>query len=300
MGFQLGPSFLRRPPRGSIAAVAYAVRHRVYDPGQSDPEGGESVFDTSYVLDATWRVEVPGREPYEVVEENRTVPVWTMGGPLGAGKRWYKVRIRPTGGLHSEAPIPVHVDPSDPEKLWIDWDAAHDAHVPLWERDARVKRAIAERESRYDGLVERVINPFAGKLREGEQELVDAKVTAQAARDARIAAEGEARAQELYGFAPADPDEAARQKAWSDELVEIHRTGRKLRATVVSKRETGETVCNVPVIEVAFDVREHSGATRRVVYENLSGPRAVKRYTPGKEVDVWIAPGNPDRLCPGK
>jgi hypothetical protein len=300
MGFQLGPGFLRRPPRGWTPAVAYPLHHRASD----HPEGaepGESVFDTSYLLEVTWRVERPGAEPYEVTEQ-RTAPVWVRGGPLGAGKRWYKVRVRPTGGLVADAPIPVHVDPDDPQRLWVDWDGAHDVHVPLWERDARVKRALAERDGGLDAIVERVVNPFAGRLRDGEQALVDAKAAERATRDERTAARYAELARDRDGMPVGgeNPDETARQQAWLAELEEIHRTGRKLRATVVGQRETGETVCGVPVVEVVFDVREHGGAVRRVVYENLSGPRAVKRYAPGVEVDVWLAPGAPDRICPGR
>lgn len=300
MGFQLGPGLLRRPPRGWASATAFAVHHRASD-HPSGPEGGESTFDTSTHLAVTWRVHRPGHPPYEVTEE-RSAPVWVRGGPVGAGKRWYRVRLRPTSGLLADAPVPVHVDPGDPQRLWVDWDAAHDAHVPLWERDARVKRALAEREGRYDALFERVTNPFAGRLRDGEQALVDATVAARATEDERTAARYAELARDRDGapVAGSDPDDLARRQAWMDELEEIHRTGRRLRATVVEQRETGETVGGVAVVEVVFDVREHSGAVRRVVYENLSGPRAVRRYTPGAEVDVWVKPGAPDRICPGR
>lgn len=300
MGFQLGPGFLRRPPRGWTPATAYAVRHRATD-HPSGAEGGESAFDTSYLLTVTWRVERPGHEPYEVHEE-RSAPVWVLGGPVGSGKRWYRVRLRPTSGLLADAPVPVHVDPGDPQGLWVDWDAAHDAHVALWERDARVRRALAQQEGGFDALVDRVVNPFAGRLREGERELVDARAAENATRDERTAARYAELARDRDGVpvAGADPDELARRQVWMDELEEIHRTGRRLRATVVEQRETGETVCGVAVVEVVFDVREHSGAVRRVVYENLSGPRAVRRYAPGVEVDVWVKPGAPDRICPGR
>ena len=87
MKIQLGPSFLRRRPRGWLEAQVSAVAHRCWYPGSSGPDGGQSAVDTSCVLSARGRVELPGREPYEFDEERRA-PTWVAGGAgLGAGRR---------------------------------------------------------------------------------------------------------------------------------------------------------------------------------------------------------------------
>ena len=100
MGMQLGPGFMRRPPGGWLPGRASAVAHRVFEWGSSGPDGGQSDIDTSCRLDARWRIELPGREPYEFDEEDRTAPTWVLGGAgIGAGRRWYKVRVAPTYGL---------------------------------------------------------------------------------------------------------------------------------------------------------------------------------------------------------
>ena len=100
MGIQLGPGFLRRRPRGWLAAEVSAVAHRAWEPGSSGPDGGQADIDTSCLLDARWRVELPGREPYEFDEQRRRAPTWVLGGAgIGAGRRWYKVRLAPTYGL---------------------------------------------------------------------------------------------------------------------------------------------------------------------------------------------------------
>ena len=53
---------------------------------------------------------------------------WVLGvRGSGAGRRWYKVRLRPTYGLMDGIAFPCFVDPSDPKRLWIDWDAAYEA-----------------------------------------------------------------------------------------------------------------------------------------------------------------------------
>src|SRR5262245_46666268 len=176
MGFELGPKLLRRAPRGWVPARAFPLRHSIWDAPNHGPEGGgETVFDTSYGMDVTWRVEVDGREPYEF-EETRSAPTWTLTGPMGAGNRWYKVRVRPTYGLMAELGVPCFVDPSDRAQIWIDWDKAYDEHVPAWEREARVRRGVSDRDNAYDKVVGRLVNPFAGKLREGEEELVEQRI----------------------------------------------------------------------------------------------------------------------------
>jgi len=94
---QLGPGFLRRPPRGWVTGQVSAVSHRAWQPRNSGVDGGQSEIDTACLLNARWRVELPGREPYEFDEQRRTAPTWALGGAgIGAGRRWYKVRLKPT------------------------------------------------------------------------------------------------------------------------------------------------------------------------------------------------------------
>ena len=98
-------------------------------------------------LRVTWRVEVPGREPYELQEE-RSVPAWlAAGGLVGTGNRWYKLRLKPTYGLMHGVGVPCSVDPGDPSEIWIDWDAAYKEHEPAWEREARVRREVMRRRA---------------------------------------------------------------------------------------------------------------------------------------------------------
>jgi hypothetical protein len=289
MGFELGPKLLRRAPRGWVPARAFALRQSIYDVPNHGPEGGgETVVDTSYRMDVTWRVEVAGREPYEL-EEVRTCPTWTLTGPLGAGNRWYKVRVRPTYGLMPEVGVPCFVDPADRAQIWIDWDTAYGEHVPAWEREARVRRGVSDRENAYDKVIGRLVNPFAGKLREGEEKLVEERMAAQAERIREQQAK----------FAPAPPDPAvaaqsAELKRRMDELTRVQHTGTKGRATVVAREETGRTFANVPLILLTLRLEDG----REVVFEHVFGPRHAKHYTPGREVDVWV--DKKGAICPGR
>jgi hypothetical protein len=302
MGMQLGPGFLRRPPRGWLPAQASAVRHRVYEWDNSGPDGGQGSLETSCRLDARWRIELPGREPYEFDEERRTAPVWALsGGLIGGGRRWYKVRVAPSYGLMDGVGFPCFVDPDDGRKVWIDWDAAYDAHSEAWGHHARVEREVARRENVWEYAVERVMNPFAGRLKDGELEVAERThrerkvAAAEQERQVREAAEARMAAQ---GFSTTK-EETDEIKRSAEELKRIHGTGRKTSATVVEQRETGRKLGAIPEIEIVFDV-EDAGATRRVRYQHLFGPRAAKRYKPGRTVDVWVDPNDPDAICPGR
>src|ERR1700754_4749598 len=154
MGFELGPKLLRRAPRGWLPARAFPLRHSVFSNDQGS-DGGETVFDTSSALDVRGRVELPGREPYEV-EERRSAPMWLHSNSLGSGNRWYKVRVRPQYGLMRDVGVPCVVNPRDPGELWIDWDAAYDEHLVAWEREARVRREVSRRRGGLDGALERI------------------------------------------------------------------------------------------------------------------------------------------------
>ena len=150
MGMQLGPGFLRRPPGGWVPGRASAVAHRVCEWGSSGPDGGQSDIDTACGLDARWRVELPGREPYEFDEEGRTAPTWVLGGgrsgraPLVQGPG--RADLRADGRRR----VPVLRRPAEPGRVWIDWDAAYEAHTEAWGRHARVEREVARRENLWE------------------------------------------------------------------------------------------------------------------------------------------------------
>jgi hypothetical protein len=124
MGFELGPGLLRRAPRGWLRARAYALGHSVSSHHYG--EGGPPDIETTMALRVRWRVEIDGRESYDV-EEERSAPSWAgRGGLIGSGNRWYKLRVRPQFGLMPKLGVPCYVNPADPAELWIDWDASYE------------------------------------------------------------------------------------------------------------------------------------------------------------------------------
>lgn len=295
MAPELGPGFLRRPPKGWLAGRAFPVEHRTYpDPHVTKQVAGQ---DLSLRLDVLWEVHVDGRDPYRVKEE-RAAPNWCEHHTR-AGKRWYHIRVRVSHGLMKSQSLPVRVNPEDPGELWVDWDAAYDEHVEAWARKDRVDLAVSRRGGAAEGLIERVMNPLAGNLKPGEEHLVDEAIAESKARDAERLERDRPRAEaqmRKMGLAPAAPDERAEHDRRTAEAKRIYDCGRPAEATVVSNQDSGRTLMNVPVFVIALDV-EDAGAVRRIDFEYVWGPRPAKRYKPGKRIQVRIDPQDPGAVA---
>ena len=277
IGFEMGPGLLRRAPRGWLPARATALECRVRSHNYSSADGGAPEIETSFAVKARWRIEVAGREPYEVQEE-RDGPAWAAGGGVGGGNRWYKVRVRPQYGLMNDVPVPCFVNPADPADLWIDWDGAYDAHEHAWEREARIRRGVGERSNLYDRTWERLSNPLAGKAR-AEDELAEV--------ERRVEAEK-----------PPPPPPPGPPSYFEQQLAELKRikdSGRRTRGTVTRHEATNREMFGSPVVILHFDVEG-----REMLFEHCYGWRHLKHYKVGRTVDVWIDPENPDALCPGE
>jgi hypothetical protein len=288
MGLERGPKLLRKPPRGWIPARAFPLERAIL-PDAPDAEGSKGpVIDTSHRLEVTWEVRVDGREPVRFSEERRG-PAWIHESSV-AGKRWYQPRLRRSHGLLKSLGVPGFVDPADPTQLWIDWDAAYEEHTQAWERKGRIDREIAAREGGFEKVTHRLFNPLDGKLRPGEESLVDAELArrserAAASREAAIAA----------NRAPYGDDEHAEIGARIARAERLKRDGRKASAVVVSQAETGRTVGHMPALLFTLDV-EDGGGMRRVTYEHIWGPRHAKAYGAGKRITVRIDPDDPQRV----
>ena len=227
-------------------------------------DGGSAEIETSCRLDARWRIELPGREPYEFDEERRKAPTWALGGLMGGGRRWYKVRVAPSYGLMDGVAFPCFVDPGDPHRIWIDWDAAYEAHSEAWGRHARVEREVARRENAWEYAVERVMNPFAGRLKDGELELAERTHQRAQGGGGRAGARGArgGRGRDVAQGFTTSKEETDEIKRSAEEFKRIHRTGRKTTATVVGQRRPGRRLGPIAAIEITFDVDDGGTAAR--------------------------------------
>jgi hypothetical protein len=286
MGFELGPKLFRNAPKGWLSARAFPERHAV----ASHHYGSEGApeIETSMHLAVTWRVEVPGREPFSLREE-RSAPNWVdTGGIVGNGNRWYKLRVRPQFGLMKEIGVPCTVNPQDPSEIWIDWDRAFAEHEPVWGREARVRREADRRAGGIDAVLSRFGNPLVGKLRPEDEPYVERELARRRALERDVTTN-------VNHSNPVLDASHAEIKRRMDDLERIQRDGRKVSAVVVERVESGRKLGLMPVVDLVFELEG-----RRVPFEHTFGPRHAKPYVVGARVDVWIDPNDPDNLCPGR
>ena len=293
MGLERGPGFLRSPPRGWIAARAFPVERAILEeaPDAEGQRGG--VIDTSHRLQVTWEVRVEGRAPVRFSEERRG-PAWIAEGSV-SGKRWYRPRLRGSYGLLQSLGVPAFADPADPTQLWVDWDAAFEEHTEAWDRKERIDREIAARAGGFEHVTHRLFNPLHGKLRPGEEPLVEEEIARRAARGEAISAEAMAANRKWLAARAAEPvpaDAQAEQARRIAQAERLRREGRKASAVVVSQAATGRTLGSMPVLHVTLDV-EDGGGTRRVTYEHIWGRRHAEAYGPGKRITVRVDPDDP-------
>ena len=286
MGFQLGPGFLRKPPRGWLPGRAHAADFVARD--RLNPEGGGgggAVFDV-WILDVLWQVHPETGETY-VFREERRAPMWVKRG-TAIGKRSFSLRVRPNHGLQSEVAIPCWINPEKPQDIWVDWDAAFELHEQVWERIARVEREVNRQRGGVDAILDRVTNPFAGKARAEDAAYVEQARAADRQRDAAFQAQVDA--------AQNTPEQVELKRRMAVE-ARIGESGRECPATVVAVTDTGRLLEGViPVFDLLLDV-DDAGTTRQVVYEHVWGPRHAKRYKVGKQVKVAIDPEDPARVA---
>ena len=293
MGFELGAGPLRRAPRGWLKARAYPLKHSVYTHPDAGADTGETGIDTSMGLSVLWRVEAEGRPPYEL-EEQRSAPMWLGPGALGAGNRWYKVRVRPQYGLMKSVGVRGFVDPNDPAKLWIDWDASYDEHVPAWEQEARVRREVDIRRGGFDAALRRIPNPLAGgRLQPGDERLVEERLAPEVQREEQ---QRDHLLAQMRGEGPPPSDEDYKELLrLIDEQRRVQRKGRQTTATVIAREETDRTFATIPVVVLVFDIEG-----RTVRFEHVFGPANAAYYQVGTKIGMWVDPKDPDRIAPGR
>jgi len=180
------------------------------------------------------------------------------------------------------------VDPDQPHEIWVDWDAAYDLHVPVWERMARVEREVNRQRGGVDALIDRVSNPFAGKVRAEDAEYVEQARAVDREQEAVFEAQVDA--------AQNTPEQVELRRRMAVE-ARIGESGREATATVAALTDTGRLLEGViPIYDLLLDVQDQ-GATRQVVYEHVWGPRHAKRYKVGKQIIVRIDPEDPSRVA---
>jgi hypothetical protein len=292
MGSELGPEFLRKRPAAWLPARAYPLEKGVTSAG-NDPDGGDPAISTSMRLEVTWEVEVGDGRPRYQFEETRRAPVWVAGSGFSAGNRWYKVRLKPSAGLLRAVGVPCAVHPDEPTTLWIDWDAAYEEHVTVWERDAAVTREVERRRGGIDGVLARIASPFSRRIDPSEEHLVEAVLAQEEAeREAAWAAASDANRRALAAQAITDEQ----QRAWV-ETQRLHEVGRRVDAKVISDADTGTMLGDFPAHEAGFEF-ELDGQTLSAAYRYAYNAVTAKRLQVGETCSLRVDPDDVTNVAP--
>lgn len=282
-----------RRPNGWPAGRAYPVEFAVLSGGITTA-GTDFVdlaidsIEFSVEIDVRWWVEVPGRDDHEVAETGRPAPLWVRGGHRG--RRWWRLRKRAGRGLLPGVGVPCLVDPEDPGRLWLDWDAAYREHQPAWDREDAVDREVhRQRGSVVENAIGSLTLPGAPEASEADKARVREYVEEERRRDAEVTAQ----------FTHPGVDAAVAERdallASAEDAKQLRKRGRKDRATIVSRSDTGERLSGLTVY--ALELRLSDGRT--VLHREALPDRWARKLEPGESTKVRVDPDDPNRLALG-
>ncbi len=268
-----------------LKAHAEPVQHSAWF-GGNDAEGhGGPTKETQWLvgasLDATWRIHIPGREPYDVVKSHFDVPGWVVEGSLQGSRRWH-VRVGGGNGLLREVGVPCLVHPEKPDKIDFDWKAAYKLHEPVWDKqDAIAKRVAAKNEGVLGKVIGQIQYFRPAKFTEAE------KAEIEAAADVEVAKIQRHTGAEMV-------DQNLQLNGW------LHAEAQRLQATAT--RVTGKVKSRRPVPyegilnEMIIDLAAPDPAGRlQVGYRfPLVGRKLEAATRPGKQVVLLVDPDKPD------
>ncbi len=72
--------------------------------------------------------------------------------------------------------------------------------------------------------------------------------------------------------------------------------GRLVQATLISRETSDRRYRGVQLVIGVFEIDDGVGAPRTIVYEHIFGPALARRWRPGRTVDAWVDPRDPDRI----
>ena len=257
--------------------------------------GGWVVLDqeTKASLDVQWRIHIEGREPYEFEERNRAAPLWILKGER-TGRRWYHPRLRATHGLLREVGVPCRVDPSNPQRIDIDWSRAYDEHQAAWERMDAVAKGVT---SRTEGPLGKLLAPvqFAGlrKFSAQEQADIDREIDAEVARQDR-ATGADATAETVVDVQTLMAESELIQ-AQQKEAKQIRKRSIRCYATVLEV--DGPTGPSSWLYTVRLEVHEPQGGSRVVEHRQGLNYAMVKRLAPGSRQLIHVDSTEPQRIA---
>jgi hypothetical protein len=76
--------------------------------------------------------------------------------------------------------------------------------------------------------------------------------------------------------------------------------GRMAKATLLTRETSDRRYRGVQLVIARFEIVDGDAEPRVIGYEHIFGPATARRWRPGREVDVWIDPADPDNVYVGR
>ena len=96
-----------------------------------------------------------------------------------------------------------------------------------------------------------------------------------------------------------DAEEAAFDARYRD-AARLIAEGRLGRATLLTRETSDRRYRGVQLVIGVFEIEDGDDEPRTIVYEHIFGPALARRWRPGREVDAWIDPHDPDNVYIGR
>ncbi|CAN5178431.1 hypothetical protein BH11ACT3_BH11ACT3_02290 [soil metagenome] len=102
-------------------------------------------------------------------------------------------------------------------------------------------------------------------------------------------------------------DDGAVDEATSDarfrDAARLIAEGRQAKATLIYRETSERRYRGVQIVIGTFEIEdpldEPEAEPRTVVYEHIFGPASARKWRPGRQVDVWIDPDDPENIYVG-
>ena len=97
-----------------------------------------------------------------------------------------------------------------------------------------------------------------------------------------------------------DPEEAAFDARYRD-AARLIAEGRQVQATLLRRETSDRRYRGVQIVIGVFEVDDGMADEPRIlVYEHIFGPALARRWRPGRAVDAWVDPHDPDNIYVGR
>lgn len=76
--------------------------------------------------------------------------------------------------------------------------------------------------------------------------------------------------------------------------------GRPARVILLTRETSDRRYRGVQLVVATFELEDGDEPPREISYEHIFGPASARRWRPGREIDAWIDPHDPDNIYVGR